>query len=99
MWLTQTIPAWRRLTMRSDLQVSRRPPPAARDRRLLLPDPLIAHDTLHLLAGDDGPHLRVPVEAAPELDPLGLLDHGVEHLLIDGLLHEDAAPRRAQPPL
>src|SRR4029077_4128460 len=56
-------------------------------------------DPIVLLFADQRPHLRLAIEWWAKLDPLRLLRHGLNELLIDRLLHQDAAARRAYFPL
>src|SRR5207245_11588424 len=63
--------------------------------RLAAADLLVALHTLELLARDERAHLGLAFDPRPQADALGLLDHRVQHLLVDGPLHEHAAARRA----
>src|SRR5882672_8730504 len=107
MWFTHTMPARKFFTTRIARKMSRVHTAAARPKwvsfairsascphrhlRLALADLLVLPDAIHLLAADERPHLRVALDAGPELDGASLLDHRLEEPFVDRPLHENAA--------
>ena len=56
-----------------------------------LSDFLIGAHAVVLLLADQRSHFRVAIERRAQLDGLGFLGHGIDKLLVDRLLHQNAA--------